>query len=161
MRHFYIDWEAQQAICPQGQTSVKWKPDQDNTGQPIVQIVFPTSGCQACPVLKDCTRSRYGRHISVRSREQYQALQQRRQEQVTDTFKTRYGKRAGIEGTFTQGNRIAGLRQARYIGLAKTRLQHIFTATAINLVRYDAWLREVPFAKTRISRFKALQPQAA
>ena len=32
--------------------------------------------------------------------------------------------RAGVEGSLSQGVRIAGLRQARYIGLAKTHLQH-------------------------------------
>ena len=48
------------------------------------------------------------------------------------------------------------LRRSRYLGLAKTRLQHLFTAIAINLVRFDAWLNKVPHAKTRTSRFAAL-----
>jgi hypothetical protein len=51
-----------------------------------------------------------------------------------------------------------GLRAARYRGLAKTRLQHQLTATAINLVRMDAWLTDTPLAKTRTSRFAALNP---
>ena len=46
-----------------------------------------------------------------------------------------YAKRASIEGTISQGVRKIGLRQARYIGLSSTRLQHIATAAAINLFR--------------------------
>ncbi len=46
-------------------------------------------------------------------------------------------------------------------GLDKTHLQHILIATALNLVRLNAWLSEVPFAKTRFSRFKQLQPKPA
>ena len=57
----------------------------------------------------------------------------------------------------SQGIRRTSLRRSRYIGLAKTHLQHILIATALNLVRLDAWLNDVPIAKTRISRFKKLQ----
>ncbi len=67
-------------------------------------------------------------------------------------------KRAGIEGTISQAVRAFELRHSRYLGLAKTHLQHLFTAIAINLVRFDAWLNEVPHAKTRTSRFAALAP---
>jgi hypothetical protein len=54
--------------------------------------------------------------------------------------------------------RAFGLRQARYRGLAKTRLQHVATATAINLVRLADWLNHAPRAPTRCSRFAALAP---
>ena len=56
---------------------------------------------------------------------------------------------------------VHGERRSRYIGLAKTHLQHILIATALNLVRLEAWLNDVPIAKTRISRFKKLQPKPA
>jgi hypothetical protein len=36
------------------------------------------------------------------------------------------------------------------IGLAKTCLQHILTAAAINLERIYAWLQEIPLAKTAL-----------
>ncbi len=48
------------------------------------------------------------------------------------------------------------LRRSRYIGLAKTRLQHLFVAASLNLVRMGAWLMEKPHAQTRRSRFKKL-----
>lgn len=51
-----------------------------------------------------------------------------------------------------------GLRQARYIGLVKVRLQHLLTAVALNVVRMVTWLHGVPHAQTRRSRFAALAP---
>jgi len=47
----------------------------------------------------------------------------------------RYAQRAGIEGTHLQAVRVMGLRRSRYMGLAKTHLQHVSTAAAINVVR--------------------------
>ena len=47
-------------------------------------------------------------------------------------------------------------RRSRYIGQEKTHLQHLFTAIAINLLRFAAWRNKVPHAKTRTSRFAAL-----
>jgi transposase len=46
-----------------------------------------------------------------------------------------YKRRAGIEGTISQGVRTCGLRRWRYIGEAKTHLQHVATAAAINVTR--------------------------
>jgi transposase len=40
--------------------------------------------------------------------------------------------------------------------IVKTHLQHLFTAVAINLVRFDAWHNDIPHAKARTSRFAAL-----
>ena len=67
-------------------------------------------------------------------------------------------RRAGIEGTLSQGVRAFGLRHTRYRGTAKTHLQHIATAAAINIDRIVAWLDERPRAQTRTSRFAALAP---
>jgi transposase len=49
-----------------------------------------------------------------------------------------------------------GLRQARYRGLAKTHLQHVASAVALNLDRLAAWFEGRPLAATRKSRFAAL-----
>ncbi len=70
--------------------------------------------------------------------------------------------RAGIESTHAQGIRRSDLRRSRYIGLAKTRLQHIFTAIALNMVRAVEWLTdtspaESPQPKPRLSQFAALE----
>jgi len=91
---------------------------------------------------------------------QHEALQDARHRQQTPEFKERYKTRAGVEGTISQGTRTFGLRRARYIGLAKTHLQHIVTAAAINLARAVSWLMqpEPSKAQTRVSHFAALAP---
>jgi transposase len=52
--------------------------------------------------------------------------------------------------------RAFGLRRSRYRGLARTHLQHVATAAAINVERLAAWFRATPRAATRTSRFAAL-----
>ena len=42
--------------------------------------------------------------------------------------------------------------------MAKTHLQHVATAAAINIDRMVAWLDQRPRAQTRTSRFAALAP---
>ena len=61
-----------------------------------------------------------------------------------------------MEGTLSQAIHVCGLRRAKYIGLAKTRLQHIVTAAALNVVRIGAWLAGSPRAQTRQAPFVAL-----
>ena len=51
--------------------------------------------------------------------------------------------------------RAFGLRRTRYIGQAKTHLQHLLTAAALNLARFVAWVQGIPLAPTRTSAFAA------
>jgi transposase len=67
-----------------------------------------------------------------------------------------YARRAGVEGTISQGVGSFGLRRARYRGAAKPHLQHVATAAAMNLSRVSDWLGDVPRAATRVSRFARL-----
>jgi hypothetical protein len=55
LRAFVIDWEAQQARCPQGQTRVKWTPGRDVSGDPVVRIRVDRATCRACPARQACT----------------------------------------------------------------------------------------------------------
>lgn len=160
---FHLDWQAEIATCPQGQTSHRW----GKAGERI-EVVFAKDVCAACPVRSDCTRSQTtGRVLHVRPQASHQALQARRQEEHTQEFRQTYQIRAGIEGTLSQAVRGMGIRRSRYDGLHKTHLQHVLTATAINLVRIDAVLTHTPRGKTRRSSFAKLalhpdlQPQVA
>jgi len=94
--------------------------------------------------------------MTLRPQSEHQTLQALRQQQSTGVWKTPYDKRAGIEGTLSQGVRAFGLRQCRYQGLPKTRLQHLATAAAINIDRLAAWLEGRSHAQTRTSHFAAL-----
>ncbi len=83
-------------------------------------------------------------------------LQAARQRRTTDEFTKRYKKRAGVEGTMSQGVQVCGLRRSRYRGLRRTHLQHVATGAAISLQRLDDWWTETPHATTRPSRFAGL-----
>jgi transposase len=154
---FTIDWEQRTVTCPRGCHSSKWAYARDENGRETIQVRFRHSDCTPCPSRSLCTKAKKDpRELTLRPREEHLALQTARREQQTEAFKKEYAKRAGIEGTISQAVRAFELRRSRYLGLAKTHLQHLFTAIAINLVRFDAWLNEVPHAKTRTSRFAAL-----
>lgn len=158
-----IDWERQQAICPAGRASASWTPARDHRGHPVLKIKFSSADCGGCPHRPDCTRSgRARRTLTVQPPEQYAALQAARQRQETAEFAKQYSKRAGIEGTLSQAVRTFGLRRARYLGQAKTHLQHILIAASLNVTRIGLWLAGEPRAQTRKSRFLVLvQSQAA
>jgi transposase len=153
---FGVDWEAQQVVCPQGQVSRVWSPSQDGHGNAVIHIQFERTVCGECAQRARCTQAKSGpRTLKLRPKAQHEALQAARQRQETEGFKQRYRLRAGVEGTIAQGVQACDLRSARYRGLTKTALQHIFTALALNLIRLVAWWDERPRAQTRQSRFTA------
>jgi transposase len=154
---FSIDWEARRVRCPRGTGSLKWSETHDQHGQPVINIRFDAVACAACPDRAQCTRSARGaREMTLRPRAQHEALQAARQDQQTPEFKARYEDRAGIEGTLSQGLRVADLRRSRYLGLAKTHLHHVLVAAAINLRRIGDWFADHPRAKTRTAPFVLL-----
>lgn len=156
---FHIDWHSQQATCPQGKVSVKWTPRTDQHGHPKIAIRFGLHDCRDCPARALCTRSATApRILAVRTQAEFEVLQSARKLQQTETFRARYGRRSGIEGTHSQAVRSLGLRRTRYFGLPKTALSHLFTAAAINVIRLDAFLEGKKPAKTRVSRFASLAP---
>ena len=158
--NFHIDWEQQVAICPEGHQSHSWRAAKDRGGQGVIQIQFSSSFCKNCSARTQCTRAKNdGRKLTIREKERYMALKNRRKEQDSPEFLKIYHKRAGVEGTLSQALRKSGLRQSRYMGLPKTHLQHILTAAALNLYRLDNWLNDIPLASTRYSRFYALKPK--
>ena len=159
---FTVDWEAQTVTCPAGHTSVTWHPRHDRWGNAVIHVDFHQRHCHPCPHRPLCTRAkREPRELTLKPRAEHEALLAARERQTTAAWQAQYAVRAGIEGTLSQGIRALGLRRARYIGLAKTHLQHLATAAAMNLVRVDAWLSGIPLARTRTSRFAALRPGAA
>jgi len=152
--HFQIDWNQQQATCPQGQVSSRWTPVQEPDR---IEVVFARLTCADCPVRAQCTQSRTaGRVLHLRPQAAHEALHTRRAEEQTEAFRQTYACRAGIEGTLAQGVSRSGLRQARYRGLRKTAVQHVLTAVALNVVRIDAWLGEKQPQGTRRSHFERL-----
>jgi transposase len=156
-RHFAIDWERQQVTCPQGKTSVTWRASLDDVGAPRICAIFSRTDCGACAVRTLCTSAKEARRsIYFHPRPEYEALNKARARMNDPAWKERYHARAGIEGTLSQGVRAFGMRRSRYIGLAKTGLQQVCTAAALNASRVVHWLAGTPRAKTPVTRFAAL-----
>lgn len=160
---FHIDWEGQRARCPEGQWSSSWRPGRDHRGNEVVNIVFAKADCSQCRSLAQCTTAATQRRtLNVRAQPMHEALQTARQREQTPEFKEQYKKRAGIEGTLSQGVRAFELRRSRYVGQAKTHLQHVAIAAAMNLVRIGAWLMGFKPGKTKPSAFaRVMAPMLA
>ena len=74
---FVIDWEGQQAICPQGERSISWTPAIDHRKNEVIKIKFSTTDCGRCPRLNHCSHSekKYKRRtLTIRPQAQYEAL---------------------------------------------------------------------------------------
>ncbi len=156
-RHFAIDWEREQVTCPQGKTSVTWRAGLDEVGAPRICAVFSRTDCGACAARPLCTTAKEARRsIYFHPRPEYEALNAARARMHDPAWKRRYRIRAGIESTLSHGVRAFGMRRSRYIGLAKTGLQQVCTATAMNVSRVVNWLDGRPRAKTRVTRFATL-----
>lgn len=159
LTHFTINWPAQTATCPQGQVSHTWSASHDQYDNAVIHVRFAPEACRACEVRRRCTRAATGpRSLKLRAQAAHEALQQARERQSTPQYKRTYARRAGIEGTISLATTPYDLRHARYLGRAKTHLQNIVTAVAINIARVVAWLNRRAVARTRKSKFRALQP---
>jgi hypothetical protein len=157
---FTIDWQARKVTCPQGKTSASWSNQRKSSGTPIARVHFTAGDCSNCPVRAKCTKAAngtWGRSLTLLPQAQQEALEARRREQLTDEWKQRYNIRAGVEGTVSQAVRRTSIRRTRYTGLPKTHLGHVFAATAINVIRLDAWLTGTPLGETRVSHLARLE----
>ena len=155
---FLVDWDRQRVTCPAGKQSISWLPKTNPKSVILAEARFSGRDCTPCALRPCRTRSKHEpRIIGLRAREHHEALQDARRHQDTAEFRESYAARAGIEATHEQTIRRCGLRRCRYIGLAKTHLQHIISAAAVNLVRIANWVNGIPTAPTRCSWFAALQ----
>jgi len=161
-RDFVIDWEQQHGICPEGKLSNSWTLAIDRFKKAVIKLKWANTDCQHCLSVAKCTRSTPPRRtITIRPQAQHVALRAARAREQTEAYAMEYAKRAGVEGTIAQAVRTCKVRRSRYIGEARTHLQHMMTAAAMNVVRMLHWLAEVPKAKTRPSTFARLYRSTA
>ncbi|MEU4233665.1 IS1182 family transposase [Nonomuraea sp. NPDC026600] len=154
---FTIDWDAEQVTCPQGQASSSWSRCTQRDTEAIV-VKFSGEICRPCPVRSLCTSAKKGGlQLTIRARPLQQALDQARADQTGKDWQDKYKLRAGVEGTMRQAVAVAGVRRARYRGLAKVHLEHVFSAVALNLIRLDAWWNAHPLDRTRSGHLARLE----
>jgi len=153
---FAVDFDNQQATCPQGAHSTSWSPCRQR-GIDTIVVKFAVADCRPCPARADCTRSqRLARQLTLRPREVHEAQAAAHATQTSDQWKAEYATRAGVEGTMHQAVTATGIRHARYRGIDKTRLQHNIAAAALNLIRLDAYLTGKPLDRGRTSHLARL-----
>jgi transposase len=151
---FRIDWEGQQATSPEGHTSTSWSPAVDRGHNEVIKVKFKALDCgvrqpgalhAGAQAEHHCAAARAVRGVGGGA--------------FTGEIGGVYGRvreACGGEGTISQGVRACGLRRSRYVGEAKTHLQHLATAAAINVNRIGSWLLDKPREQTRTSTFAKL-----
>jgi len=97
-------------------------------------FVFSEGQCHSCPFQDKCTKNKKGRRtVTVNKHERH--LQDGRAFQETEEFQKEYPGRSKIEAKNAELVHH-GLRQGRYIGLAKIRLQALLVGTLVNFKLY-------------------------
>ncbi|MDA8188261.1 MAG: transposase [Dehalococcoidales bacterium] len=130
---FEIDEIAGRATCPQGQTTTVSREVKDDAGWKVKQFIFEREVCVACPLFQRCVKSKTsGRTVTLNFHEE--VINEARERQATEEFKEKYKERPKVERKIAELVRH-GLRQARYIGRKKKRLQALWTAALVNMKR--------------------------
>lgn len=149
---FTPDYDARTLTCPQGHTSQTWYP----TARNVIAVRFAAADCRPCPARQHCTTSRNGRQVIIPPQDLHHLQAAARTAQDTKDWQHDYKRRAGIEATISQAITITATRRARYRGLAKTRLEHNYSAAALNLCRLDAYWNDTPIDRTRTTHLARL-----
>ena len=151
---FTIDYDTETVTCPQGSTAASWTPCTQR-GKDAIVVQFATADCGPCPAKALCTKGKY-RTLTVPPRDLAQAQAAARTAEKTIPFQADYARRAGVEGTMHQAA-SHGARRARYRGLRKTRLDHVYMACALNLLRLHAYWTGTPLDRRRTSHLARLE----
>lgn len=131
---FDVHVEERYAVCPAGQRSTNCSRVEESRGLVIFRIEWNNTLCGPCPQRAGCLSANQA-HRTICVNPLYSYLQARRREMQTDAFKAEMHRRNGIEGTQSELVRGYGLRQARYRGQAKVRLQNYLIGAACNIRR--------------------------
>jgi transposase len=155
---FVTDWATQHVTCSAGHTSTGWTPAEDRRPRgprPVINVKFARADCRACLSHPRCT-TQPQRTLTLHPQAHEKAIRAARQREQSPEFVLAYAQRAGVESAPAQGLRLCGLRRSRSVGQAKTQLQHVPSAVALNLVRLSALLAGAPLAPPSQSAFAYL-----
>jgi hypothetical protein len=135
-------------ICPAGVTTTDRRMARDKWNRPVPLFRFPRQTCATCVFRERClggpagraaqhVRQPPGRQIQLHYHEAVlqQARAARRAPEQRRALRGRLRPRAKVERKIAELVRRHSLRQGRYIGLAKTRLQAVLAATMVDAKR--------------------------
>ncbi len=151
---FATDYDGKTVTCPQGRTSASWTPCTQR-GKDAIVVHFSSGDCGPCPARALCTTGKR-RQLTLPPRDLAEAQAAARAAEKTIPFQAGYARRAGVEGTMHQAA-SHGARRARYRGLPKTRLDHVYMACALNLLRLEAFWNGTPLDRQRTSHLARLE----
>lgn len=135
---FALDLDAEQpsATCPAGTTTTTTEKTRDHKGRATFAFAFPAATCAACPLREQCVKSRRGgRRVKVSVHERRMAAARAAQTGDPGTVAL-LRARAKVERKIDHLQDL-GMRQARYRGRRKTRLQALLAAAVANFNRLD------------------------
>ena len=118
---------------------------------------FSVRDCRPCPARALCTSGKR-RLLTLPPRDLAEAQAAARAAEKTIPFRADYARRAGVEGTMHQAA-SHGARRARYRGLPKTRLDHVYMACVLNLLRLHAYWTGTPLDRKRTSHLARLETE--
>lgn len=131
-----LDADTPAAVCPAGVTTTTTANTRDHKGRATFELVFPAAVCAACPLRSQCVKSRRGgRRVKVSVHERRIAAARAAQTDDPATV-TLLRARAKVERKIDHLQDL-GMRQARYLGRRKTRLQAALAAIVANINRLD------------------------
>lgn len=149
-KHFFeIDLVSGKVTCPEDRSTTNYTYVKKG-GQAVRRYQFDPETCQNCPAKAKCIRSKktdVGRTVTLHPQEDL--LQKARVYQASEEFREDNKLRQSVEHYLARYVQFGG-RQARYLGLSKTKLQAVLTATMINLLLVFSRTRSLPELPTPI-----------
>ena len=133
---FRIARKLDRVRCPCGCTTHKFKwvtlaPKRTGRRYRVKQFIFDKRKCAGCRLRASCVGERDGaRTITLHPQEE--AMQRARRYQQTQAFRQAKRRRQVVEHRIARLRQL-GVRQARYMGRAKTLFQLLMAATVANL----------------------------
>ncbi|XUL85526.1 IS1182 family transposase [Streptomyces galilaeus] len=130
---FTIDFDQRQVTCPAGQTSRTWL--EPPAMAPYTVVRFHARQCDPCPQRTSCAPGLSARTVNFLPRHLHELLIRHRADQHDHEWRRLYASRSGVEGTVNEFVNNHQMRRCRYRGLARTHVQHVLTAIAVNIER--------------------------
>jgi len=129
---FVIDLKETTCLCPAGQAGTPryTRTSREGTERTLRGFRFAAGTCAACPLRPQCVGGQRGRSIAVHPQEAL--LQEARALQQSPDFAPYKRARQVVEHRIARLVQL-GIRQARYVGRAKTLFQLLMAATVANL----------------------------
>jgi hypothetical protein len=128
---FQYDGEADQYMCPQGETLRLFS---RRKGEQVRIHRADADKCNVCPVKSECTKSKSGRHVFISFHREY--VDRVREYHQTGHYQKSMRKRGvWVEPLFGEAKDFHRLRRFRLRGLLKVNIEGVMIAAGQNLKR--------------------------